>query len=92
MNCIVVVVEDLFAQGEVSGVFEGDRMESDGEIGERCPPLNIFQCSLRPAPERWGAFPKRKQTLRSKGKRQPQIWGAAGSALSEKGKHPKTEG
>jgi hypothetical protein len=69
VNCIVVVVEGLFVEGEVSGLDSRvDRMESGGEIGEHCPFLYIAGCHHDLQPRAWAVYQKRKQTLRQKRK------------------------
>lgn len=69
MNCILVAVGGLFGEDEES-VFDwrGDRMENDGEIGERCPLLNTFRRTSHPSVVHSSELPKRKQTLNRKRK------------------------
>jgi hypothetical protein len=58
MNCIVVVVDDLFAEGKKSG------LEWSGSNGGRwgdCPLLSILQLSPRPPAEGSNKLPKWKQ-------------------------------
>jgi len=87
MNCIlVVVVVGLVAEGEVSGLdSKVDRMESGGEIGECCSPLNTSRRSSRLATERLVSYQNGNKPFSKKGKRQPPNEGGRVAALSEKG-------
>ena len=69
-----------------------DRMESGGEIGERCPILKYALVVVTTIGRALRQDIKRKQTLRQKGKRHPGCDESQVAALSGKGKHPKTEG
>jgi len=72
--------------------FEVDRMESGGEIAERCPLLNTSRRSSRTACERRVRYQNGNKPSARKGKRQPPYEERRVAALSEKGRCPKTEG
>jgi len=83
----------LVAEGKVSGLdSKVDRMESGGEIGERCPLLNTSRGSSRPSSERCMRYQNGNKPSAEKGKRQPPYEERRVAALSEKGRSPKTEG
>ena len=78
VNCIVVVVEDSFVEGEVSGLdSRADRMESGGEIRERCLLLNIAGWHHDPQPRAWAGY----QTLCRKIKAVASTRSIAGSEI-----------